>query len=89
MSAIMALNIKSKEAHELAAELASLTGKSMTTAVIDALHAALAEQRSSLQKEVRAQELMEIGRRCAAHLHQPVPSVQHGDILYDERGLPQ
>jgi hypothetical protein len=54
----MALNIKSKESHELAAELARLTDKSMTTAVIAALHAALDQQRRDLQAEVRVQELM-------------------------------
>ncbi len=86
---ILALNIKSREAHELAAELAGLTGKSMTAVVIDALSAALDEQRKAMEKDVRAQELMEIGRRCAAHLHSHATAVQHGEMLYDERGLPQ
>ena len=85
----MALNIKSKEAHELAAELAGLTGKSMTAVVIDALSAALDEQRRAMEKEVRAQELMEIGRRCASHLQSHATAAQHGEVLYDERGLPQ
>lgn len=85
----MALNIKSKEAYELAAELAHLTGKSMTAVVIDALSAALDEQRRSMDRQVRAQELMEIGRRCAAHLHSHATAVQQGEMLYDERGLPQ
>lgn len=85
----MALNIKSKEAHQLAVELAGLTGKSMTAVVIDALSAALDEQRRVMEKEVRAQALMEIGRRCASHLHSHATAVQHGDLLYDERGLPR
>ncbi|MCZ7665846.1 MAG: type II toxin-antitoxin system VapB family antitoxin [Chloroflexi bacterium] len=40
----MALNIKSKEAHELAAKLAKLTGKSMTAVVTEALRTQLRQQ---------------------------------------------
>lgn len=41
----MSLNIKSREAHELAAELARLTGESMTKAVTEALRERLERKR--------------------------------------------
>jgi antitoxin VapB len=36
-----------------------------------------------------AARLLEIGRECASHLREPYKSVDHGDLLYDERGLPK
>jgi hypothetical protein len=85
----MALNIKSEEAHELAAELAKLTGRSMTAVVVDALRAQVNQHRRNQAKVARVQELMEIGRRCAAHLQQHPAATQHGDLLYDELGMPR
>jgi antitoxin VapB len=84
----MGLNIKNQEAHEMAAELAKLTGKSMTAVVIDALRAQLKQLRRHQEKEVRLEELMAIGKRCAAHIHQPVTALGHGEMLYDETGMP-
>jgi len=37
--------------------------------------------------ESRVAELLEIGRRCASTLKGP--AVDHGELLYDERGLPK
>lgn len=85
----MGLNIKNKEAHELAAELARLTGKSMTAVVIDALQTQLKQMQRYQEKETRLEELMAIGKRCAAHIHHPVTALQHGEILYDETGMPR
>ena len=84
----MGLNIKNKEAHELAAELARLTGRSMTAVVIEALQTQLNELQRNQDKETRLEELMAIGKRCAAHIHQPVTALQHGEILYDDTGMP-
>jgi antitoxin VapB len=84
----MSLNIKSKEAHELAAELARLSGKSMTAVVTEALRHQLAQHRRRQNKEQRLAELLAIGRRCADHIHEPVSSVEHGALLYDDQGLP-
>ena len=33
--------------------------------------------------------LLEIGRDCATHLKEPFRSAEHGDLLYDEKGLPK
>lgn len=87
---LMSLNIKNKEAYMLASEIAQLTGQRMTAVVINAL----CKQRQQLQhqqqrKEIQRHELMAIAKRCVAHLQQPGAAVQHGDIFYDEQGLPQ
>jgi antitoxin VapB len=84
----MGLNIKNEEAHELAAELAKLTGKSMTAVIIDALRIQLKQLQRYQEREIRLQELMTIGERCAAHIHHPVTALQHGEMLYDETGKP-
>jgi antitoxin VapB len=36
-----------------------------------------------------ADRLLAIGRDCAARLKEPFRFADHGDILYDERGLPR
>jgi hypothetical protein len=38
--------------------------------------------------EVRAQKLLAIGERCAQRLGPGPAAKDHGDVLYDERGLP-
>ena len=84
----MGLNIKNEEAHRLAQELASLTGESMTAAVT----AALREQLDRVRRErgvTLADRLLKIGRECAAHLKEPIRSIDHADSLYDKRGLPR
>ena len=84
----MGLNIKNEEAHELAAELANLTGRSMTAVTIEALRTQLKQVRRHQDRDERLEELMAIGKRCAAHIHQPVTALQHGEMLYDETGMP-
>ena len=84
----MGLNIKNKEAHRLAEELAKLTGESMTAAVTIALRERLERVRRE-QSLSLADRLLKIGKDCAAHLKEPFRSVDHGDLLYDQRGLPR
>ena len=81
------LNIKNREAHQLAEELSKLTGESMTTAVTIALRERLARVRQ--EQGSLADRLLAIGRDCAAQLKEPFRSADHGDFLYDERGLPR
>jgi antitoxin VapB len=84
----MGLNIKQKEAHRMAQELASLTGESMTAAVTEAIRERLDRMRR--KKDVGlADRLVRIGRDCAPRLKEPFRSARHGDLLYDERGLPR
>jgi len=82
---VMGLNIKHPQAHALALALARETGETMTRAVIEALRERLERVRRTRQV-VSADELLAIGRRCAAGMSRR--SMTDGDLLYDERGLP-
>ncbi len=62
----MHLNIKNKEAYELAAELARLTGDNLTSAVVLALRERLARERRRRNIDDITARLMEIGDRYAA-----------------------
>jgi antitoxin VapB len=84
----MAMNIKNDEAQRLARELSDLTGESLTAAVTEAVRERL-ERVQNAQGAGLADRLLRIGKDCAAHLKEPFRSASHGDILYDERGLPR
>lgn len=84
----MSLNIKSEEAHRLARELARLTGESMTAAVTEAVRERLDRMRRDASAGL-ADRLVAIGKDCAARLKEPFRTVDHGELLYDERGLPR
>ena len=84
----MSLNIKTEEAHRLARELAAITGESLTAAVTEALRERLDRLRKQ-QNGGLAERLLAIGEDCAARLKEPFRSIDHGDMLYDERGLPR
>ena len=83
------MSLKSDEAHRLARQLADLTGDSMTKTVV----AALRERMARLQRGSEAEfveRLLAIGRDCAARLTEEARSIDHGDLLYDEKtGLPR
>jgi antitoxin VapB len=83
----MGLNIKSPEAHELAAELARLTGESMTKAVTEAIRERLKREKRKRDEDKLFAELMEIAEQCAAYPRRDDRSLE--DFLYDERGLPR
>ena len=79
----MGLNIKNKEAHRLAEELAKLTGESMATAVTIAVRERLDHVRRE-QGLSLADRLLAIGRDCAAHLREP-SSADHGTYFMMSR----
>ena len=86
----MSLNIKNKDAHKLAQQLARLTGESLTEAVTEAVRERL--QRVQHEDKLAAKlsdRLLEIGRDCSTRLKEPFRSADHGDLLYDEKGLPK
>ena len=84
----MAINIKNSETTGLIEELAQATGESMTEAVTLAVRERL--QRIHAQRKGRlADRLLKIGMDCATHLKEPFLSSDHGDLLYDEKGLPR
>ena len=84
----MALNIKNSETQELARELAELTGESMTAAVTQAVRERLDRTRRK-QGNGLADSLLKIGKDCAAHLKAPYRTIDHGELLYNEKGLPR
>jgi antitoxin VapB len=84
---IVSLNIKNAETHQLVQELAALTGESQTTAVTVAVRERLARIRHEHGGGL-AERLLAIGRDTAPRLREPFRSADHGDLLYDERGLP-
>ena len=84
----MSLNIKNEKTHRLVRELAKATGESMTAAVDRAVRERLERVRRD-KKGNLAERLLQIGRECAAHMKEPYLSIDHGEMLYDEKGLPK
>jgi antitoxin VapB len=84
----VALNIKNEETQKLAQELARLTGESMTAAITEAVRERLDRVRGEHGTGL-ADRLLKIGKDCAAHLQEPFRSVDHGEVLYNEKGLPR
>jgi antitoxin VapB len=84
----MSLSIKNEKTHRMAKELATLTGESITVAVREAVRERLDRIKSS-SKQGLAERLLQIGRECAAHIKEPFKSSDHGELLYDEKGLPK
>ncbi len=85
----MSLNIKNDETCKLASDLAQLTGETKTGAITVALRERLERERRQRGLVTRARELRAIAERCA-RLMGPGPSaVEHGDLLYDDQGLPR
>jgi len=84
----MSLNIKSEQTHRMAKELARLTGEGMTEAVREAVRERLERLRGDSNERL-AERLLQIGRECAAHLKEPYKTIDHGELLYDEKGLPK
>jgi antitoxin VapB len=86
----MSLNIKNKDAHKLAQQLARLTGESLTEAVTEAVRERLKRVQDKDKHAVKLSDrLLEIGRDCSTRLKEPFRSADHGDLLYDEKGLPK
>jgi antitoxin VapB len=84
----MSLNIKNKDAHKLAQQLSRLTGESMTEAVTRAVRERL-ERVQDKNGASLSDRLLEIGGDCAKRLKEPFRSGDHGELLYDEKGLPK
>jgi antitoxin VapB len=72
----------------MAQELAKLTGESMTAAVTEAVRERLERIRHERATGL-AGRLLAIGKDCASRLKEPFRSADHGDLLYDELGLPR
>ena len=85
----MALSIKDQETDDLARKLADTTGETLTDAVKQALRERLERESRRRLELALPDRLVEIGRRCAGQMKEPFDSSDHGDLLYDEMGLPR
>ena len=85
---LMSLNIKNDETCRLASDLARLTGETMTGAVTVALRERLEREKRARGAERKLRKMRAIAERCARLLGPGPSAIQHGDVLYDERGLP-
>jgi antitoxin VapB len=84
----MSLNIKNTETHRLARELAQLTGESLTAAISQALRERLDRLKKHRSGKL-SEKLLDIGEACAPRLKGRHRTKDHGEILYDEKGLPK
>jgi len=84
----MSLNIKNKDAHKLAEQLARITGENMTEAVTKALRERLERVRRRADTPLSVR-LLQIGKDCASHLSEPLRTIDHDRLLYDGKGLPK
>lgn len=84
----MSLNIKNPEVYKLAHELADVTGESVTAAVLQAVKERLGRVRRETDEEF-VQRWMKGIHEHRALWKEPYLSRNHGDLLYDERGLPK
>lgn len=82
-------NINDPEASRQAGELPRLTSETTAGPVTLALRERLEREPRQRDATVLAQELHTIGRRCAALLAPGPAAVEHGILLYDDRGLPR
>jgi antitoxin VapB len=87
----MSLNLKNEQTHRLIQQLARLTGESQTAAVTHAVQERLNRilRADEMKKSALASRLLEIGQDAAIRLRGPFASGDHGDLLYDEKGLPR
>lgn len=80
----MALNIKDPSVHEAVKRIAAMTGESQAQAVATAVHERLAR----LERDDLAARLVAIGRKTAIRISANA-ELDHGALLYDDRGLPK
>jgi antitoxin VapB len=83
----MGLNIKNAETHQLAIQLARLTGETLTRTVTIALQERLAREKKRRHRTGVAAALRQIARRCASR---PVLDDRSPEAIlgYDAHGLP-
>jgi antitoxin VapB len=79
------INIKNSETERLIRELAEMTGEGQTEAVTNAVREKIArEKRKGL-----ADRLMTIARGTGPLFKPPFDKIDHGELLYDDKGLPK
>jgi antitoxin VapB len=84
----MALNIKKESTNQLIKHLAEITGETLTTAV----HTAVEERIERIEGDRVAEKLERIhaiSEDAAPRFRSKYADIDHGDLLYDENGLPK
>ena len=79
------INIKNERARQLVDEIVQRTGETVTEAVTAALQKRLLE----LTREERLARVRAITEDCSKLWVEPWKSTDHGDLLYDELGMPK
>lgn len=79
------INIKNAQARLLVDEIVRRTGESVT----EAITAALRKRLSELTRAEKLARVQAISQECAALWVEPWKSQDHGDLLYDDQGLPK
>lgn len=85
----MSFKPENNEIRRLAGELANLTGETVDEAVNVALKERLERVRHERSVEERLRRMRAITERTARMLRDGPSAVDHGELLYDERGLPK
>ncbi len=80
----MQINIKSDAARALADEITKRTGETITEAVTEALKQRL--KRLTLNE--RLARIDQLTKDISSRMEEPWKSMDHGDLLYDENGMP-
>ncbi len=84
----MSLNIKNAETERLAKALADETGESITAAVTVAVNERLARLRTDAVVAQRRARIDDIRADAGPRWREPWRTGDHGDLLYDDAGLP-
>jgi antitoxin VapB len=85
----MDLSVKNPRAHELASQIAELTGDTLTSVVIQALQEKLESETRRRSRVGMAKRIREFAERFAEGMPPDANSGEHGSMLYGEDGLPR
>jgi len=78
------INIKSQKARSLLDEIVMRTGLTATEAVTQALQ----KQLNELTRDEKLARVRAISKECGPLWAEPWKSMEHGEMLYDEDGMP-
>ena len=72
----------------MASEFARLTGATKTGAITQTVRKRVERESRRCSADARLRRMRAIAERCAALVGPGPSSTEHGDLLYDEGGLP-
>jgi antitoxin VapB len=82
------LNLKNPKAYAMAAELAEMTGETLTSAVMIALARTLDEERKKRGSRSTATEILAFAAKFAPGMAPGSDAGAHANLLYDDDGMP-